>query len=349
MPLGESAGEPIEWMPSTKGSPHLFIIGIPGQGKSWTTTRILNELGKQQVPTLVLDFHGQFADPHGSFMRTIHPSVVDAARGLPFSPFECKVGSGSDGWMANSFALAEIFTYVTGLGPMQRDIIFTALQDAYKAHGFASDEEEEMIDLDYPTAEEVLRRIERKEHERHVNNVAARCRPLLEMNLFRPIKDAPDMLTTIRKGLVIDLHNLYAEELQIAGGAFVLRKLYKDMFRWGNADRMRLAIVLDEAHRLAKDVTLPKLMKEGRKFGIVVIVASQGINDFHQDILSNAGTKVIFRVNYPDSKKVAGFIRMRSGQDLAERIEQLQVGTAYVQTPEMPYGSFVHMYSLEER
>jgi len=349
VPLGESAGEPIEWMPSTKGSPHLFIIGIPGQGKSWTTTRILNELGKQQVPTLVLDFHGQFADPHGSFMRTIHPSVVDAAGGLPFSPFECNVGSGSDGWMANSFALAEIFAYVTGLGPMQRDIIFTALQDVYKAHGFASDEEEEMLDLDYPTAQEVLRRIERKEHERHVNNVAARCRPLLEMNLFRPIKDAPDMLTTIRKGLVIDLHNLYAEELQIAGGAFVLRKLYKDMFRWGNADRMRLAIVLDEAHRLAKDVTLPKLMKEGRKFGVVVIVASQGINDFHQDILSNAGTKVIFRVNYPDSKKVAGFIRMRSGQDLAERIEQLQVGTAYVQTPEMPYGSFVHMYSLEER
>ncbi len=312
--LGESAGEPVEWIPGTKGSPHLFIIGIPGQGKSWTTTRILNELGKQQVPTLVLDFHGQFADPQGSFMRTIHPSVVDAVRGLPFSPFECGSGSGADGWMANSYALAEIFAYVTGMGPMQLDLIRTTLQDAYKAYGF-SDDEEEMIDLNYPTAEEVIRRIERKEQERHVNNVAARCRPLLEMNLFRPVKNAPDMLSAIREGLVIDLHNLYAEELQVAAGAFVLRKLYKDMFHWGNADRLRLAIVLDEAHRLAKDVTLPKLMKEGRKFGIAVIVASQGINDFHQDILSNAGTKVIFRVNYPDSKKVAGFIRGRSGQD----------------------------------
>ena len=349
VPLGESAGAPVEWMPGIKGSPHLFIIGIPGQGKSWTTTRILNELGKQQVPTLVLDFHGQFADPQGPFMRTIHPLVVDAAKGLPFSPFECSFGNGSDSWMANSYALAEIFAYVTGMGPMQRDIIYTALQDAYKAHGFTDDEEEVMIDLDYPTSQEVLRRIERKEQERHINNVAARCRPLLEMNLFRPVKESPDMLTAIRQGLVIDLHNLYAEELQVAGGAFVLRKLYKDMFRWGNADRLRLAIVLDEAHRLAKDITLPKLMKEGRKFGIAVIVASQGVNDFHQDVLSNAGTKVIFRVNYPDSKKVAGFIRGRSGQDLAERIEQLQVGAAYVQTPEMPYGTLVHMYSLEEK
>ncbi len=344
IPLGESSSELVEWMPSTKGSPHLFILGIPGQGKSWTTTRILNELGKQQVPTLVLDFHGQFADPHGSFMQTICPSVFDAANGLPFSPFECTLDNGFGGWKANSYALAEIFAYVTGLGPMQRDIIFTALQDAYKLHGFS---DEEAIDLDYPTPEEVLKRIEKKEQERHINNVAARCRPLLEMNLFRPIKNAPDMLTTIRQGLIIDLHNLYAEELQMAAGAFVLRKLYKDMFHWGNADRLRLAIVLDEAHRLAKDVTLPKLMKEGRKFGIAVIVASQGINDFHQDILGNAGTKVIFRVNHPDSKKVAGFIRGRPGQDLATRIEQLKVGSAYVQTPEMAFGSVVHMYPLE--
>src|SRR5260370_12667813 len=123
----------------------------------------------------------------------------------------------------------------------------------------------------------------------------------MERELFGTMKDGPDMVNTIRKGLVIDLHNLYAEELQIAGGAFVLRKLYRDMFRWGNADHLRLAIVLDEAHRLAKDMTLPKIMKEGRKFGIAVVVASQGIGDFHHDILGNAGTKVIFRVNYADA------------------------------------------------
>jgi DNA phosphorothioation-dependent restriction protein DptH len=279
-------------------------------------------------------------------MQAVHPSVVDVAKGLPFSPFECTTDSDSGGWMANSYALAEIVAYVTDMGPMQRDIIYTALQDAYKANGFA---DEEAIDLDCPTSQEVLKPIQWKEQERHVNHVAARCRPLLEKNLFRPVKDAPDMLAAIRQGLVFDLHNLYAEELQIVGGAFVLRKLYKDRFRWNIADRLRLAIVLDEAHRLAKDVTLPKLMKEGRKFGIVVIVASQGINDFHQDILSNAGTKVIFRANYLDSKKVAGFIRGRFGQDLAERIEQLQVGIAYVQTPEMPYGLLVHMYPLEKR
>jgi hypothetical protein len=342
--LGEASGTPIEWTPSTEGSPHLFIMGIPGQGKSWTITRILCELGKQDLPSLVLDFHGQFVDPDSSFVRSRHPVVIDAAQGLPFSPFECTREKGVGGWKATSHAVAEIFANVTGMGPMQLDIVRTAIQSAYRANGF---EEEVIANPVYPTSEEVLRRIKLEEQSRHVNNVAARCRPLLEMDLFQPTKDVPDLLSSIRSGLVIDLHNLYAEELQLAAGAFVLRKLYRDMFRWGNADRLRLAIILDEAHRLAKDVTLPKIMKEGRKFGIAVVVASQGIGDFHQDILGNAGTKVIFRINYPDSKKVSGFIRGRQGQDISARIEQLSVGSAYVQTPDMLFGSVIQMYSLE--
>jgi hypothetical protein len=344
VPLGETGSMPIHWQPGVKGSPHLFIIGIPGQGKSWAVTRMLIELGRQHVPALVLDFHGQFAEPDGPFVKAMEPTVVDAAGGLPFSPFEYAVEEGKNGWVSNGYAIAEIFAYVTGLGDMQRDLVFTAIRDSYKARGF---DEDDPHTLDLPTLEEVLRRIEQGERANRTSNVTARCRPLLEMDLFQPDVQNTDLLSTIRSGLVIDLHNLYIETLQLAAGAFVLRKIYKDMFRWGTADRLRLVIVLDEAHRLAKDVTLPKIMKEGRKFGIAVIVASQGMSDFHQDILSNAGTKVIFRSNYPESRRIAGYIRSRSGQDLAERIEQLAIGSAYVQTAEMQYGSVVKMYPLE--
>ncbi len=350
IPLGEALGERVDWKPGVKGSPHLFILGIPGQGKSWTVTRILSELGRQHIPALVLDFHGQFADSQGDFVRVVQPGVLDAAKGLPFSPFECSREGGQAGWMANALAVAEIFAYVAGLGEMQKDIVYTSVRDAYKARGFDDESEDASSQiLEYPTLKDVLRRIEHYEQIRHVSNVAARCRPLLEMDLFLPTERSVDLLSLVRRGLVIDLHNLFAETLQIAAGAFVLRKLYRDMFRWGYVQQLRLAIVLDEAHRLAKDITLPKLMKEGRKFGISVIVASQGMGDFHPDVLSNAGTKIIFRMNYPESRKVSGFIRGRQGHDLPERIEQLPIGSAYVQTPEMMYGSVVKMYPPEER
>jgi len=347
VPLGNTSGMSVDWQPAINGSPHLFILGIPGQGKSWTVTRILTELSKQQVPALVLDFHGQFADPHEPFVQAIHPTVLDAARGLPFSPFECTQDGGSGGWLANSYAIAEIFGHVVGLGDMQRDVVFSAIRDSYKAYGFSDDADHFNKELTLPTLGEVLYRIENIAQGRHVSNVAARCRPLLEMNLFRPMEQNPDLLSLVRSGLIIDLHHLYVETLQQAVGAFVLRKLYKDMFSWGYAKRIHLAVVLDEAHRLAKDVTLPKIMREGRKFGIAVIVASQGMADFHPDILATAGTKIIFRMNYPDSKKVAGFIRGLPGQDMASRIEQLAVGSAYVQTPDMPFGSIVKMHPLK--
>ncbi|GCE27572.1 hypothetical protein KDA_30560 [Dictyobacter alpinus] len=347
--LGQAIGSnlDVDWQPAVSGSPHLFVLGIPGQGKSWTVTRLLTELGKQQVPALVLDFHGQFADPSEPFVQAINPTVLDASRGLPFSPFECTQDGGSGGWQANSYAISEIFAHVVDLGDMQRDVVFSAIRDAYKAHGFNDDPDQSIKGLSYPTLAEVLQNIESLAQARRVSNVAARCRPLLEMNLFRPTENAPDLLSLVRSGLVVDLHNLYVETLQQAAGAFVLRKIYKDMFSWGYAKRIRLAIVLDEAHRLAKDVTLPKIMREGRKFGVAVIVASQGMADFHPDILGTAGTKIIFRMNYPDSKKVSGFIRGLPGQDLPARIEQLGVGTAYVQTPEMSVGSVVKMHPLK--
>nr|BBH95966.1 hypothetical protein KTA_41650 [Thermogemmatispora argillosa] len=341
--LGQAASGSIYWTPGIESSPHLFILGIPGQGKSWTIEHILCALGQQGVPALVLDFHGQFADSQGRYYQSIHPTVLDAARGLPFNPFECSASG--QAWRANALAVSEIFAQVAGLREMQRDTVFTAIRDAYQVHGFEDElSEEEQRDLTYPSIQEVFRRIAQQEQRHHSINVTARCRPLLEMNLFRPVEPPVNLRSLIGQGLVIDLHQLYAELLQLSAGAFVLHKIYKDMFQWGPAERLRLAIVLDEAHRLAKDKTLPRLMKEGRKFGIAVIVASQSLNDFHPEVLSNAGTRIIFRMNYPESRKVVGLIRTgQSNQTLAEHVEQLSVGTAYVQTPAMRQALIVRM------
>jgi hypothetical protein len=138
--LGEALDGPVTWAPSTQGSPHLFIIGIPGQGKSWTVTRILRDLAAQGVPALILDFHGQFGERGNPFVEAARPTVLDAGAGLPFSPFECRLDAPSNEVRATAYAIAEIFEYVAGLGEMQRDVVYTAIQDAY-ATGVVSDRE----------------------------------------------------------------------------------------------------------------------------------------------------------------------------------------------------------------
>jgi DNA phosphorothioation-dependent restriction protein DptH len=106
--------EPVLWRSGVKGSPHLFILGIPGQGKSVTTTRILCELARQELPAIVIDFHGQFSKPDSLYNRIAAPVVLDAIRGLPFSPFEAEANqsAGTNWWKSNCFAVAEIFQYV---------------------------------------------------------------------------------------------------------------------------------------------------------------------------------------------------------------------------------------------
>ena len=97
-----------------------------------------------------------------------------------------------------------------------------------------------------------------------------------------------------------------------------------------------------------KDRTLPRLMKEGRKYGVSVVVASQGVDDFHKDVLGNAGVKVVFRTNFPASKTVAGYLRGRAGQDLSKQIELLGVGEAYVSTPDNAQAQRVLMLNSDE-
>ena len=136
-------------------------------------------------------------------------------------------------------------------------------------------------------------------------------------------------------GLIVDLHNFKLEKVIRAATSLVLRKVYREMFLWPQDTSLKLAVILDEAHRIAKDPTLPKLLKEGRKYGVACFVASQSFSDFDDEVMSNAGTKIVFRTNFPESKDVSGLIRGAEKIDFAKQIEQLSVGEAFVSTADI--------------
>lgn len=62
------------------------------------------------------------------------------------------------------------------------------------------------------------------------------------------------------------------------------------------ASEVRDVIVLDESHKFFSDKEeniLDKIAKEGRKFGIALLAASQAPGHFSEDFLGNVGTKVL--------------------------------------------------------
>lgn len=330
----DNGGAPVTWRISTKGSPHAFVIGIPGQGKSVTTRKIIRDFAQQGLPSLVFDFHGDMAadPPEGSV-------VLNAAEGLPFSPFEPDVGKGRP-INTTAWEIAEVIGYVAKLGEIQRNHVYRALQHVYAEKGWKGTD----IGSANPTMEEFAAALEDVETGAAGKNARARLQPFTDFGLFAENATGRfQILSESGHGWVIDVSELGLEEVQRFAASFILRRVYREMFTWDQDSSMKLAVVLDEAHRMAKDVTLPKIMKEGRKYGVSVVVASQGIDDFHKHVLDNAGTKIVFRTNFPASKSVAGLLRGRAGLDLGEQIEKLEVGSAFVATPDGPAARKVYM------
>ena len=323
-----TSGAEITWEPSTKGSPHAFIVGIPGQGKSVTTRRLIRELAKQGLPSLVIDFHGDMAANPPS-----NAEVLSADDGLPFSPFDILESNEPAKVNQAAWELAEVIQFVGSMGEIQRSNVYKALQETY---GSAS------ANGEIPTLVRFAAALEEVEQGGRAKNARERVRPLTDFGLFD--ESASRSFNPRAAGMVVDLSKLKLDEVQIAATSFLLRKVYRDMFSWPQDGTLKLAIVLDEAHRVAKDVTLPKLMKEGRKYGVVVVVASQGLADFHPEVLGNAGMKIIFRTNHPESKSVARYLRGRAGQDLSIEVEKLGVGQAYVATADVPQARRTAMF-----
>ncbi len=332
--LGTFNNSEILYKPSTKGAPHSIILGIPGQGKSVTINSILVQLTEQGVGSIVFDFHGQYSSQNNPLMKYCAPNVWDILKDkIPFNPFDLESNddSANASYSINMHcaAIADIFEYVCELGTIQRHTLYEELKKLYKNKSNVS-------------IEDLKRRLKQAENNSNVRNLLARTSKLLEMNFFDQ-SNKWDLLQATKKGLILNLKTLGEGTIQNAVSAFVLRKIYKDILKWDETNELKLAIVLDEAHRLSKDVTLPLIMQEARKFGVMVVIASQNINHFHPNVIGNAGTKIIYRTNAPASAQVASLITMRPGKEPRKIIENLKVGNAIVQTPEMKFAEVVQM------
>lgn len=343
--LGNVNEQEVKLTVSTKGSPHIIILGIPGQGKTVTINSILTQLTKQGVGSIVFDFHGQFSSQTNPVNKSCNPKIWDVLNDkLPFNPFEVDITELNQNFdfyiKMQSAEIADIFEYVCELGTIQRYTLYESILSLYKNKFNSNDGLNIKI-------EDLKRKLKQKEKDNNVKNVLARTSKLLEMEFFTENLKW-DILSSTKDGLILNLKSLGEGTVQNAVSAFVLRKIYKEILKWDETDKMKLAIVLDEAHRLSKDITLPLIMQEARKFGVMVVIASQNLNHFHPNVIGNVGTKILFRTNAPASNQTSQLVTMRPGKDPRKIVENLNVGSALVQTPEMRYGEVVKMKYSEE-
>lgn len=325
--LGFADSEKVYWYPLETINPHGMIVGTTGAGKTQLLKTIAAELSRHGVPVVVFDVHGEYRD----LVEDLGGRLIDYKREVRINPLD----PGKRKPKAVAFEVREIISNIfRGLGDIQRNMLYELIIEAYKEKGFDPDKEP-TGHQEPPDFNDLARIIENKRKERQkdqaLEGLIARLKPLLDFNLFSAERGL-NISELLKPGItVIDLSTLdvpSSEELKSAIVVFTSRKLWDHLYLLGpiKGRQLRVALILDEAHRyLFENSPIYYMLREGRKYGVSVLLASQMVKDIPDVAIANTSLKVALKLDNPrDRKKILDIFVNAKLKDLpSKRFEAL--------------------------
>lgn len=140
---------------------------------------------------------------------------------------------------------------------------------------------------------------------------------------------------------IIDFSEVPTEILPIIVG-IVARVIYQIQFWTPNDKRRPLAFVCDEAHRyLSKKEgqdpieiraieAFEKIAKEGRKYGVALLVISQRPSDISPTILSQCHNVIAFRLTNAEDQNTVRQLLPKTLENLLEMLSIMDIGEGFV-------------------
>src|SRR6185437_1630976 len=185
-------------------------------------------------------------------------------------------------------------------------ILRDAINQAFVAAGFVPHNKEtwQQTAPNFSVVWTILKQME-EEIGGNVRNLNLRVQPLFETGVFLENTDPRGFEAVLEETHVLRLSNLATPELMVAVSRFALQKLYADMLAKGPTTEMRVFAVVDEAHKLSYEETLTELIREARKYGVGILLASQSVKDFDRVVFDMVGTKIALQLEGDDAKVMA--------------------------------------------
>ncbi len=334
-------GQPIYW---EFGHPelanrHILIFGSSGQGKTYAIQCMLCEMTKFKQNSLIVDYTNGFLPNHlEEFARPIltPQQHVVSKEPLPINPFLPQISDNGGiviGENSNAVAkrISGIFDAVYNIGDQQFSVLHRAIMD-----GVDSLKENMNLDEMLSIIEELA---EDKKYKSSAQTLHNKLRPFV---LDRPFAHGEggfdwdslflkqDPLCNIFQLAGMDMHSgrLITE--------FILWDLYGHLQSKGKKTDPKV-IVLDEVQNLdhKEGSPLSKYLREGRKFGLSLILATQTMSNLkkdERDRMFNAAHKLFFRPADTELKafaEVAALATREKVDDWVGRLSNLKKGECY--------------------
>ncbi len=305
-------------------SRHLAILAATGSGKSNTVAVLSERIADLGGSILIFDYHGEYSDSDVRNLTILEPKLNP----LELSPREFAT-------------LLEIRSNAF----IQYRILRRAFIETTKAfrEGLSKGE----IDLQ-GSNEKFFEMLESSiEENKDEKKKDAKDEVITKIEEFQDrysgIVDllTPDISQRIRSGTVnvVNLSSMEPESMDALASHY-LRKILdsrKATKRGGTGLAFPVIIVIEEAHIfLSKDndtltkTWASKIAREGRKFGVSLIIVSQRPKGLDENILSQMTNKIILKIVEPNDKKYVLESSDNLSEDLAEQLSSLDIGEAMV-------------------
>ena len=329
-------GEPVYWHYGHPGlaNRHLLLFGSSGSGKTYGIQCLLAEMAAQHLHSAIIDYTDGFlpnqveqrfaevAQPQNHYVR------IDK---LPLNPFRRQMQvidpdmpAMEEGSFDVASRITSIFTSVFNMGDQQAATLTRVLDAGISGGGvFTLDDLLPMLRNEGITGETLANKLEpfvRSQPFRDSDNTAWD-------GIFGSAGHWVNVLQL--KGLSRDTYRIVTE--------FALWDLYDYVCNTGSKNRP-IPVVLDEIQNLnhGNDSPIDKMLREGRKFGLSLMLATQTTSNFDQeqrDRLFQAGHKLFFKPADTEIKSFAKILsvtsRNGSEKEWEERLSKLTKGQCY--------------------
>lgn len=298
--LGEdSDGHGVLWRPNdTEQVFHMNmgIIGTMGTGKTQFAKSLLAQLYHRQqdnynghpLGILVFDYKGDYNETKRDFAETVNARVLKPYR-LPYNPLALNPGKAFKPLLpmhtANEFK--DTISQIYGLGPKQQHLLLDCIIKAYRKQGI-DPADPATWGRRAPTIDQVYDIMTSGAADRPVDKLTTAMSKLHQFCLFEDDPRRAVSLDTLLDGVVVIDMAGYDSDIQSTIVAITLNQFYSRMQAQGSSltdgkyRQLRKFIMVDEADTFMREgiPSLRRIMKEGREFGVGVILSTQSLDHY---------------------------------------------------------------------
>lgn len=325
------AGTSVYWEYGDSQLPnrHLLVFGNSGQGKTYAIQALLLEMAKVQQSALVIDYTDGFlpSQLEPELRETADPETyaLAAGRKLPLDPFRLQsdeiegIGRIQEKPFDVAKRVASIFTAVySSLGEQQRATLVDRIEQGVASGGLS------------------LQALYDQLRDEGQDLLANKLMPLARTEPFTSVDEEAWATLFDRAESRVSILQLarIPKEVQRLIIEFLLWDFWDYLRRTGNKNRPR-PVVLDEVQNLdhRSGSPLEKYLREGRKFGATMILATQTMSNFkaeERDRLFQVAHMLFFKPADTELRSFASVLKDRvagsSLEDWSRQLSSLQKG-----------------------